>query len=302
MTNKRTSSDNGVLVFLLAFLIYGVGVGCTAINQFSENNPPPVVTASTVIINPALIDTDADGISDDLDNCLSTSANARVDIHGCALDTDGDTVADYQDVCGGTPLGVKVGLRGCGIDVDSDGVPNYRDSCLNTPADVSVDGYGCEVDSDNDGIADSKDLCVGTSPGLKVESMGCHVTETVLLKNIHFEPGSHLLKESAQYILKELATALERYPNYRVEVAAHADNNNSTVVDRQLSVNSAVSARDFLLTVGVSSSSLSVTSLTDDISSEAGKSESDSLHHSLQDSLQNSLQNKRVEMRVVEVD
>jgi len=59
------------------------------------------------------IDSDGDGVADDLDKCPDTPAGVKVDKDGCPLDSDGDGVPDYLDKCPGTPAGVKVDKDGC---------------------------------------------------------------------------------------------------------------------------------------------------------------------------------------------
>jgi len=61
------------------------------------------------------------------------------------LDSDGDGVVDEIDDCPGTPLGTAVDSRGCPLDSDGDGVPDYRDDCPGTPAGAKVDERGCEL-------------------------------------------------------------------------------------------------------------------------------------------------------------
>jgi OOP family OmpA-OmpF porin len=62
-----------------------------------------------------------------------------------AVDSDGDGVSDDMDRCSGTPAGAEVDTRGCALDSDGDGVRDYRDNCPNTPAGVVVDSSGCPV-------------------------------------------------------------------------------------------------------------------------------------------------------------
>ncbi|MFT4633143.1 MAG: OOP family OmpA-OmpF porin [Candidatus Azotimanducaceae bacterium] len=62
----------------------------------------------------APLDTDNDGVTDDVDACPRTPANASVDSSGCAIDSDGDTVPDYKDACPDTDLaGARIDSRGC---------------------------------------------------------------------------------------------------------------------------------------------------------------------------------------------
>ncbi|MGB2927564.1 MAG: OmpA family protein [Desulfobacterales bacterium] len=59
------------------------------------------------------LDSDGDGVTDDLDQCPDTPKGVTVDAKGCPLDTDGDGVADYLDKCPNTPKGATVDARGC---------------------------------------------------------------------------------------------------------------------------------------------------------------------------------------------
>jgi OOP family OmpA-OmpF porin len=63
----------------------------------------------------APMDSDGDGVPDDLDRCPDTPRGVEVDQYGCPLDSDGDGVPDYLDQCPGTPQGVRVNSVGCWI-------------------------------------------------------------------------------------------------------------------------------------------------------------------------------------------
>ena len=60
-----------------------------------------------------VVDSDGDGVTDDLDRCPDTPKGVTVDSKGCPLDSDGDGVADYLDKCPNTPKGATVDARGC---------------------------------------------------------------------------------------------------------------------------------------------------------------------------------------------
>ena len=59
------------------------------------------------------------------------------------MDSDGDGVTDDLDRCPDTPKGVTVDAQGCPLDSDGDGVPDYLDKCPNTPKGATVDARGC---------------------------------------------------------------------------------------------------------------------------------------------------------------
>ena len=119
------------------------------------------------------LDSDGDGVPDDLDLCPDTPTGVVVDEFGCPLDADGDGVPDYLDECPNTPTGVMVDAVGCPVDSDGDGVPDYLDECPNTPAGVVVDAVGCPLDSDGDGVPDYLDECPNTPAGVVVDAVGC---------------------------------------------------------------------------------------------------------------------------------
>ncbi len=86
-------------------------------------------------------DIDADGISDDEDNCVSVANPDQ-------LNGDGDQFGDV-----------------CDTDLDNDGILNDNDNCPNSANDdqANLDGdeFGdsCDPDDDNDGIEDDADNC-----------------------------------------------------------------------------------------------------------------------------------------------
>jgi OOP family OmpA-OmpF porin len=61
------------------------------------------------------LDSDGDGVYDNLDRCPNTPAGVNVDAQGCPLDTDGDGVYDCFDECPDTPGGAKVNEQGCWV-------------------------------------------------------------------------------------------------------------------------------------------------------------------------------------------
>ena len=141
-------------------------------------------------------DADADGICDDVDDCVGTLdacgvCNGPGDIYacGCTDIPDGDcdcngNQLDALGVCGGN----------CPADADADGICDDVDDCVgeldacgicNGPGDIyacgctdlpegdcdcdgnqldvlGVCGGGCTSDADNDGICDDVDTCVGS--------------------------------------------------------------------------------------------------------------------------------------------
>lgn len=86
--------------------------------QFGQASSTPAksstkTTAPAKPAQPAVIDTDADGVADSADMCANTPTGVRVNSQGCPFDRDADGVYDYLDECPMTPEGAKVMDNGC---------------------------------------------------------------------------------------------------------------------------------------------------------------------------------------------
>jgi OOP family OmpA-OmpF porin len=200
-----------------------------------------------------VIDTDGDGVTDDVDKCPGTPAGTAVDSTGCPLpqDDDGDGVTNDIDKCPGTQAGAKVDASGCEIDSDGDGVGDSRDQCPNTPAGAKVDEKGCELDSDGDGVVDSADKCPDTPKGDRVDAVGCSFKEEIKLPGVVFETGkAELLPESLPVLEGAIAT-LKRYSEINIEVAGHTDSRGSDAYNLDLSARRAETVLKYLRDGGV---------------------------------------------------
>ena len=121
-----------------------------------------------------LVDSDADGISDCIDQEVNSPCPNNVDSNGVSLDSDGDGICDDFDVC---PNGDD------SIDTDSDGVPDSCDTCqgADDALDSDSDGIpdGCDVcindpenDADGDGICGDLDICPGGDDNIDSDGDG----------------------------------------------------------------------------------------------------------------------------------
>jgi OOP family OmpA-OmpF porin len=201
-----------------------------------------------------ILDSDGDGVIDDMDKCPGTPAGTAVDSSGCPLpqDDDGDGVTNDIDKCPGTPAGAKVDASGCEIDSDGDGVGDSRDQCPNTPAGAKVDEKGCELDSDGDGVVDSADKCPDTPKGDRVDAIGCSFKEEIKLPGVVFETNkAELLPESIP-VLEGAISTLKRYPELKIEVAGHTDSRGSDAYNLDLSGRRAATVLKYLRDGGVS--------------------------------------------------
>jgi OOP family OmpA-OmpF porin len=202
---------------------------------------------------PRIVDTDGDGVNDDLDKCPGTPAGTAVDSSGCPLpqDDDGDGVTNDIDKCPATPAGAKVDATGCELDSDGDGVVDGRDQCPNTPAGAKVDEKGCELDSDGDGVVDSQDKCPDTPKGDRVDAVGCSFKAEIKLPGVVFETNKAELLPESLPVLEGAISTLKRYPDLKIEVAGHTDTRGSDAYNLDLSARRAATVLKYLKDGGV---------------------------------------------------
>ena len=168
------------------------------------------------------------------------------------LDSDGDGVVDEMDKCPNTPRGIPVDARGCPPDSDGDGVPDYLDQCPGTPPGVAVDNSGCPFDSDGDGVADHLDKCPNTPKGATVNEAGCWSLQATTL----YDSNSSYIRTEAYPLLDEVASILEKNPEMEVEVQGHTDNRGAAKYNQWLSEKRAEKVKDYLVSKGIDPSRL----------------------------------------------
>ena len=204
-------------------------------------------------VAPRIVDTDGDGVTDDLDKCPGTPAGTAVDASGCPppQDDDGDGVTNDLDKCPGTPAGAKVDATGCELDSDHDGVGDSRDQCPDTTAGAKVDEKGCELDGDGDGVVDGQDKCPDTPKGDRVDAVGCSFKEEIKLPGVVFETGKTELLPESLPVLDGAISTLKRYPDLKIEVAGHTDSRGSDAYNLDLSSKRAATVLKYLRDGGV---------------------------------------------------
>jgi len=143
-----------------------------------------------------VVDTDGDGVSDEMDNCFSVANPGQTDTDGdgagdaCDDDDDGDTVSDIVDNC---PLDANLDQfdtdgdgagDACDDDVDGDGVLDAEDSCVPSPVGDVVNGDGCAVSDLCPCVHDSGDLWKNHGAYVKCVA---HVTEAFVVDGLFSE-------------------------------------------------------------------------------------------------------------------
>ena len=199
-------------------------------------------------------DSDGDGIPDKIDQCPYVPGIAA--FNGCP-DSDGDGVPDAEDLCPNIPG--LISMRGCPFtDTDGDGIKDEEDACPNDPG--PIENKGCPyADTDGDGVLDKDDRCPLT-PG-DPTNFGCPILakeEVEVLRtafeNLEFETAKAVIRASSFPSLNELASVMEKKPEYKLRIAGHTDSVGQDEYNMNLSKERAQSVAKYLQGKGIAPS------------------------------------------------
>jgi OmpA-OmpF porin, OOP family len=209
-------------------LLYTVGLSFAFGGEKKAAEPAPAPVA------PVVLDSDNDGVPDDLDKCPGTPAGVAVDKDGCPIDSDKDGVPDYLDKCPGTPAGVAVDKDGCPIDSDKDGVPDYLDKCPGTPAGVAVDKDGCPP------------------PVVEAVKPQAEAAPEIIEKgratlNVQFDTNKAVIKKNSFKDVDNLAAVMKQYPDLKVTIEGHTDSVGSAALNKKLSQQRADAVKKYMV-------------------------------------------------------
>jgi len=182
------------------------------------------------------------------------------------VDTDKDGVIDELDNDPNTPLGVQVYGNGTPVDSDQDGVPDYIDKCVFEKGRVDNDGCPFIGDKDRDGIPDREDKCPEVKGLERFE--GCpdanslRVTELVTVmsysKNIYFNTDSNSIRSGFYYtMLDDVAEIMLKNKDVTFSVSGYTDNIGSKDYNLKLSERRSNEARNYLIERGVEADRIS---------------------------------------------
>ncbi|WP_340914353.1 OmpA family protein [Polaribacter butkevichii] len=181
------------------------------------------------------------------------------------IDTDNDGVMDQLDVEPNTPKGAMVYGNGQAVDADKDGLPDYKDKCPLEYGPVSNEGCPLNEDSDGDGVMDAKDLCPNT-PG-PVENRGCPKQEAVppvnitqqiglLATSIYFDTNSDKIKLISYSTIDQIIMLMKKIPDVKFVIEGHTDDRNSDKYNLYLSQRRAESVRKYMIKQGIANDRL----------------------------------------------
>ena len=110
-------------------------------------------------------------------------------------------------------------------------------------------------DADADGVSNENDACIGTLANTPVDSTGCQLFNGVI-EGVEFSSASANLTAAAIPVLEDVAAALLRYPELRINVEAHTDAMGDARANMDLSKQRAIAVARYLVSRGVASDRL----------------------------------------------
>lgn len=258
----------------------GAGVGKGIIAGFGSPNARVVASLEwvlpfaipIVVAPPPVVDTDGDGIPDEIDACSDVFGQKTNDTrtNGCD-DRDKDGIMDPLDAC---PTVAGVGnddpkKNGCPADKDDDGVFDEVDACpeLAGPASTDPKMNGCpDPDRDKDGIPNDKDSCPDNAGPAhpNPQRNGCPVAfvrgaEILIKEQVSFQVGSYVIVENkgTKEVLTAVHDILVAHPEVTsVRVEGHTDNRGVATWNKRLSQARAEAVVVWLVKHGIAKSRL----------------------------------------------
>jgi OOP family OmpA-OmpF porin len=169
------------------------------------------------------------------------------------LDTDGDGILDNLDSC--PQVAGVIRYQGCPVpDRDQDGIDDEEDKCPDVKGVVAY--AGCPMpDKDQDGIADAEDKCPDLA-GSAVNG-GCPEIATLVTminwaaQHIFFESGSYKLLPRSFAALDSVANLLQKYPVLQLTIEGHTDNVGGVPYNQTLSEKRATAVQQYIVKAGI---------------------------------------------------
>jgi OmpA-OmpF porin, OOP family len=173
---------------------------------------------------PPPVDTDHDGIPDNVDKCPTIPGIAKY--NGCPIpDTDGDGINDELDKCPTVPGVAK--YNGCPIpDTDGDGINDEEDKCPTVPGVAKY--QGCPIpDTDGDGVNDELDKCPKTF-GIAA-NLGCPEM------TLYYKRADAKLSAADKKSLDSVVIFMNNNPTLNVIVQGYTSTLGATAYNQKLS-------------------------------------------------------------------
>ncbi|WP_152286323.1 OmpA family protein [Flavicella marina] len=173
------------------------------------------------------------------------------------VDTDQDGVQDQLDDEANTPKNAEVYGNGVAIDSDKDGIKDYEDDCPLVPG--PVENKGCPIVTPvvyEEPVVEE----VAVEPVVEFnEDEKSEIIEKInlLSKSIYFKTASDQLKQESYKPLNEIADVMIEYPDSRFKIEGHTDSRGNDNYNLNLSQKRSKSVYNYLTGKNISSERLS---------------------------------------------
>lgn len=169
----------------------------------------------------------------------------RSELDSLETDNDSDRVSNFWDRDPVTPIGYKVYGDGTPVDFDGDGSPDAADFCPTVPGPVSL--HGCPEQKVE--VIEPKKQ--STEPVKTDISKAEEEIIAEVFKNLQFETGKSVIRQSSYVSLNELVNLLKRKPNYKLLIEGHTDNVGGASSNMKLSTDRAESVKRYISERGI---------------------------------------------------
>ena len=181
------------------------------------------------------------------------------------VDTDNDGVIDQLDIEPNTFPGAMVYGNGKAIDSDKDSLPDYKDKCFLEYGVASNQGCPLKTDSSKNTLLVSKDSC--TTKISEIENNRCikqKLTDINQLKkkieflavNIYFDRNSDAIKAISFPTIDKIISLMKKTPSITYIIEGHTDNINTDKYNLALSQRRASNLKKYMLQQGINSKRL----------------------------------------------
>ena len=180
------------------------------------------------------------------------------------VDTDGDGVMDQLDKEPDTPRGVMVYGNGRAVDSDKDGIPDYQDKCPLKYGPIQNQGCPIYKDTDGDGIEDAQDSCPAvkgpeSNRGCPIEHKEVTQQISVLAANIYFDSSSGNIRLTSYKTLDEIVELMMKVSDSKFTIEGHTDNLGASKNNLLLSQKRAQTVQNYLISKGIKEDRLQTT-------------------------------------------
>ncbi len=171
------------------------------------------------------------------------------------VDSDGDGVVDQLDKCPNTPKGTRVDGSGCPLP---EPVKQTIVKQVIEPVPLDFNNNECPVktdlpDRDRDGVEDSIDQCPNTPCDFSVDKNGCPIKAIL---RIHFDTARWSIRPESLPKIQKFSQFLLKNKGSLVRIEGHTDYRGSDNYNMVLSKKRAESVRKKLIELGISPSRL----------------------------------------------